>query len=279
MKSYFSILVILGIICFCSCEEVIDVDVPNQTAKLVVDASINWVKGTDGSEQIIKLLLSTDYFSSETYIPALGADVRITNLITDEVVQFLDNNDGDYITSGFVPVLNTDYKLDIIYDGETYTSLEKFKSVSSISNITQTTSGGFNDSLIEVNIFFNDPVLDENYYLVKFQENIDLLPTFIVLKDEFTNGNEMTIFFEKDDDDSDSDALNTGDVVNIELVGISKQYYNYMSLLLDQTEGQGPFATTPAPVNGNCINVSNPDKFAYGYFRLTEVDQETYIVE
>lgn len=279
MKSYFNILVILGIICFCSCEEVIDVDVPNQTPKLVVDASINWVKGTDGSEQIIKLLLSTDYFSSETYVPALGADVRITNLITDEVVQFLDNNDGDYITSDFVPVLNTDYKLDIIYDGETYTSLEKFKSVSSISNITQTTSGGFNDSLIEVNIFFNDPVLDENYYLVKFQEDIDLLPTFIVLKDEFTNGNEMTIFFEKDDDDSDSDALNTGDVVNVELVGISKQYYNYMSLLLDQTEGQGPFATTPAPVNGNCINVSNPDKFAYGYFRLTEVDQETYIVE
>jgi hypothetical protein len=279
MKSYFNILVIFGIICFCSCEEVIDVDVPNQTPKLVVDASINWVKGTDGSEQIIKLLLSTDYFSSETYVPALGADVRITNLITDEVVQFLDNNDGDYITSDFVPILNTDYKLDIIYDGETYTSLEKFKSVSSISNITQTTSGGFNDSLIEVNIFFNDPVLDENYYLVKFQEDIDLLPSFIVLKDEFTNGNEMTIFFEKDDDDSDSDALNTGDVVNIELVGISKQYYNYMSLLLDQTEGQGPFATTPAPVNGNCINVSNPDKFAYGYFRLTEVDQETYIVE
>jgi hypothetical protein len=279
MKSYFNILVILGIICFCSCEEVIDVDVPNQTPKLVVDASINWVKGTDGSEQIIKLLLSTDYFSSETYVPALGADVRITNLITDEVVQFLDNNDGDYITSDFVPVLNTDYKLDIIYDGETYTSLEKFKSVSSISNITQTTSGGFNDSLIEVNIFFNDPVLDENYYLVKFQEDIDLLPTFIVLKDEFTNGNEMTIFFEKDDDDSDSDALFTDDVVNIELAGISKQYYNYMSLLLDQTEGQGPFATTPAPVNGNCINVSNPDKFAYGYFRLTEVDQETYIVE
>jgi hypothetical protein len=115
--------------------------------------------------------------------------------------------------------------------------------------------------------------------LVKFQEDIDLLPTFIVLKDEFTNGNEMTIFFEKDDDDSDSDALNTGDVVNVELVGISKQYYNYMALLLDQTEGQGPFATTPAPVNGNCINVSNLDKFAYGYFRLTEVDQETYIVE
>ena len=279
MKSYFKFLAIFSIICFYSCEEVIDVDVPNQTPKLVVDASINWVKGTDGSEQLIKLLLSTDYFSSETSVPALGADVKITNLITNVVTQFTDNNDGNYITSDFNPELNTDYKLDIIYDGETYTSFEKFKSVSSISNITQTISGGFNDSLIEVNIFFNDPVLEENYYLVKFQEDVDLLPTFIVLKDEFTNGNEMTIFFEKDDDDNDFDALNTGDIVNIELIGVSKQYYNYMSLLLDQTEGQGPFATTPAPVNGNCINASNPDKFAYGYFRLTEVDQETYVVE
>jgi hypothetical protein len=129
MKSYFKFLAIFSIICFYSCEEVIDVDVPNQTPKLVVDASINWVKGTDGSEQLIKLLLSTDYFSSETSVPALGADVKITNLITNVVTQFTDNNDGNYITSDFNPELNTDYKLDIIYDGETYTSFEKFKSV------------------------------------------------------------------------------------------------------------------------------------------------------
>jgi hypothetical protein len=264
---------------FYSCEDVIDIEVPSESAKLVVDASINWEKGTLGNEQVIKLSLSTDYFASVTNVPAIGANVKVTNLATNVVTVFNDNNDGSYTTNTFTPELNIEYRLDIVYDQEAYFSYETFKSVASISNITQTTAGGFDDSLTEVNIFFNDPILEENYYLIKFQESVDILPYFITIKDEFTNGNEMTIFFEKDDEDSEQDALNPGDIVNIELIGVSKQYFNYMSLLLDQTEEQGPFAATPAPVNGNCINAMNPEKSAYGYFRLTELDKVRYTVQ
>ncbi len=281
MRRFFIInyLLVIFSVFLLSCEDVVDIDVPNETPKLVIDASINWEKGTSGNEQLIKLSLSTPYFSLQNNVPAVGANVQVMNLVDSTIFVFTDNSDGTYTTNSFSPELNTEYRLDIAYEGEQYSSVETFKSVASISNINQTIAGGFDDSLIEVNIFFNDPVLEENYYLIKFQQTTDVLPYFITIKDEFTNGNEMTIFFEKDDEDSDLDALNPGDEVNIELIGISEQYYNYMSLLLQQTEGQGPFSTTPAPVNGNCVNKTNAINTPYGYFRLTELDNTQYTVQ
>lgn len=273
---YISIVILLS---FLSCEDVVNVDVPNESPKLVVDASINWEKGTVGNEQTIKLTLSTPYFTLQNNVPAIGASVQIVNLNDNTSTNFVDNNDGKYTTNSFVPVLNTEYRLDITYNGEQYSAVETFKSVVPINDITQTTDGGFDDELTEISIFFNDPILEENYYLVKFQLTTDVLPTFFTIKDEFSNGNEMTVFFEKDDEDDEFDALNVGDEVDIELIGISKQYYNYMSLLLDQADSQGPFSSTPAPVNGNCINSSNSSNTPYGYFRLTEVDKTSYTVQ
>lgn len=272
-------LTVIFSVFFFSCEDVVDIEVPNETPKLVIDASINWEKGSLGNQQAINLSLSTPYFSSQNKVPAIGANVQVLNLVDDSIFIFTDNNDGTYTTNTFLPELNTGYRLDIVYNDEQYTSVETFKSVASISNVNQTIEGGFDDSLTEINIFFNDPVLEENYYLIMFQQTTDVIPYFITIKDEFTNGNEMTIFFEKDDEDGELDALNPGDEVNVELIGISEQYYNYMSLLLQQTGGQGPFSSTPAPVNGNCINITNAENSPYGYFRLTEVNSTQYTVQ
>ena len=61
-----------------SCEDVIDIDVPSSEPKLVIDASINWFKGTSGNLQEIKLTLSAPYFDNE--IPLVnGAEIIITD--------------------------------------------------------------------------------------------------------------------------------------------------------------------------------------------------------
>ncbi len=280
MKIVYKIfLIVVMTIFFSSCEDVIDVDVPSQEPRLVVEADINWVKGTSGNNQEIMLSLSTDYFSEETFVPALGADVNIINLSNNSTTNFIDNNNGIYSTTSFLPEIGVQYRLEISYNNKHFTAEETFMPVTPVKKITQSTSGGFDDNLIEVNVFFDDPPLEENYYLINFQDSEVLLPFFSVVKDEFFNGNEMSIFYENDREEDDSDGLNPGDEIGIELIGISKQYYNYMSLLLSQTEGQGPFESTPAPLNGNCINIEDSNKPAFGYFRLTEVDEATYIVQ
>ena len=48
-----------------SCTDVIDINVPNAGARLVVDASIKWEKGTSGATQTIYLRESTAYFDKD----------------------------------------------------------------------------------------------------------------------------------------------------------------------------------------------------------------------
>ena len=73
------VLLLLFVICF-SCEEVVDVDVPNADPRLVIEANIDWEKGTAGNVQTILLSKTTAYFSDNTNVPVIGAIVSVTNL-------------------------------------------------------------------------------------------------------------------------------------------------------------------------------------------------------
>ena len=134
--------------------------------------------------------------------------------------------------------------------------------------------------MLEVNFEFIDPIDEVNYYFIKFQEATDLLPTLSTLKDEFINGNLITISNERrENEDINQEPYAPGDLVDMELYGISKEYYDYMTILINQSESGGPFDTTPVPLRGNCINVNTPDSDPYGYFRITEVSKATYVFE
>ena len=66
MKKYTLILVLFLTFGLVSCEEVIDVDLDTAAPRLVIDASLKWEKGTDGSTQKIKLTTTTQMVSNNT---------------------------------------------------------------------------------------------------------------------------------------------------------------------------------------------------------------------
>ncbi|RYH76224.1 DUF4249 domain-containing protein [Flavobacteriaceae bacterium 144Ye] len=280
MKRYILIVFTLGFL-LTSCEDTIDVDVPTAQARLVVEASLDWEKGTTGNVQSISLSMSTPFFDTNQDTSVTGAIVTVTNEDSGEVFPFDDNNDGTYSTSTFVPILNNTYHLEIVYDGETYEATETLMSVSDINEVNQSIEGGFDDELLELNLYFTDPANIENFYLIKYDVEGDLFPYLEDVSDEFTDGNEIHDFLEKDDDeDSEETPFEAGDMVNISLYGISEQYYNFIRLLIEQHGSQGdPFSSTAALIRGNCINPTNPDNYAFGYFRVTEVDTATYTFE
>ncbi len=264
-----------------SCEEVIDVDVPVAPPRLVIEASIDWEKGTSGNDQTVILSRSTPYFDNPEDIDYVtGADVRITNDDTNQVFTFTDQNDGTYTTSSFIPVLDQSYTLEVIYNGEVYTAQETMTSVVPIKDVYQSVEDGFDDEAIEINVVFDDPKDIENFYLFSFHRTTDKLADLFDFSDEFVDGNEVRVFYEKvNEDDDDDDELKPGDQVDIEMYGISERYHDYMRLLISQLEPDGPFGAVPVTLKGNCINQTNEDNYAFGYFRLTEVDRETYIIQ
>ena len=279
MKRILNSILLIIVLFFSACTDVIDVEVPNEEAKLVIEASINWEKGTSGSDQTIYLSKSTPFFDTNGTVPVVGASVVITNNNDGSFFEFNDQNDGSYTTSNFIPVLNDSYTLEVMTEGETYNAQETFVPVVPILEVYQSTEK-FLPEVLEVNFDFLDPVEEENYYYIKFKEQADTFPRLLDFKDEFVNGNLITVFNERqENEDINQVEYAPGDTVNMELIGISKRYYEYIQLLINQSESGGPFDTTPVELRGNCTNQNDPNNFAYGYFRLTEVAKATYTFE
>ncbi len=276
MNTYFKLIILLFV--FTSCEDVIDVNVQESPARLVIEASLDWEKGTSGNNQTIKLSKSTPYFDTTTNVSVTNASVKVTNNDTAEEFVFMHQSNGVYSTSQFVPIINNTYTLEVVYEGEVYTANETLTSVTDITNITQSVEDGFDDEALEFNVIFTDPEDEENYYLFKVQRRGDLLPELEDGDDEFVNGNEITWWFEKEEDkDTDKiEAYKPGDIVDISFFGISEAYFNYMRILIEQSEGTSLFSSTPVPLKGNCINTTTPENFAYGYFRVTQVVKTSY---
>ncbi|MCK0192087.1 DUF4249 domain-containing protein [Arenibacter sp. F20364] len=280
MKSYLKLAVVAIIVIFTSCTDVIDLEVQTAPTRLTIEASLDWEKGTSGNEQTIKLSTSTPYYDNTTVTAVSGAAVKVTNNTDGSEFVFEDMNNGEYTTSSFVPVIGQSYTLQVLYKGETYTATETLMSVVDISELSQSREDGFDDEIMEINIAFMDPESEENYYLIKLKERGDLLVELFDVEDEFANGNEITLFYEKQEDkDTNTKEFETGDIVDVELLGISKAYYDYIGILISQNEPSGPFGTTPVALRGNCVNLTKPDNYAFGYFRLTEVVKKSYTFE
>lgn len=254
-----------------SCEEVVDVDLDTAPPRLVVDASINWVKGTDGSQQTIKLTTTTGYYNPD--IPVVsGATVFITNS-SGTVFDFIEApGTGEYLCNNFIPVIDETYVLTVISGGQTYTATETLFATPAITSVTQDNEGGFLNDEVEVRFFFQDPPGIDNWYMVRTDTPLLPYPEYDVNSDRFTQGNEMFEFFSDED-------LKAGDVLNFKLYGISERYYNYMALLIQLADGGGPFSSPPGTARGNLINQTDDANYALGYFRLGEVEVLDYTVE
>ena len=59
----------------------------------------------------------------------------------------------------------------------------------------------------------------------------------------------------------------------------SKRGFNYWNLLVNQNTQGRPFATVPVNLNGNIINLTNPNANPLGYFRASEVSEVIYLVK
>ncbi len=260
----------ITLITFVGCERVVDVDLDTAEPRLVIDASIHWLKGTDGAEQTIYLTTTTGYYN--TQIPTVSnAVITVTNGTT--TFDFIETEPGTYVCTDFVPALEQTYVLTVIANGQTYTATETLKAVPEVGEIEQNNEGGFTGEDIEVKIFFTDNGATDDYYLSRFKVNFNAIPEFDVTEDKFFQGNTIFALFSDED-------LEAGSTLDFRLSGISQRYYNYMNILLSisGSNGGSPFSSPPATVRGNIVNTSDPDNYALGYFSLSESVEVNYVV-
>jgi len=266
MSRRFSLFLFLSVMLLISCEDVVEVDMPTAEQRLVVDASINWQKGTDGAYQRIRLTTTAGYYDS--HVPFVeDATVYITDSST--TYEFIHTGNGYYGCSAFQPQIGEAYKLHVEYQEELYTANEILMATPDLLYAEHVTEA-LNEQTIKA--YFYDPQ-EENFYMSDFYKYGEG-PDSAVFDDKFVNGNlNYTLRF--------IDDLQPGDTFLISLYGVSERYYDYMMKLYSITEvaAANPFKAPPVMVRGNVVNETNPNNYAFGYFRLSEESSIEYIVQ
>lgn len=273
MKLLQGILLLTAGIWLTSCEKVINVDLKTASPKLVIDASINWLKNTPGNEQRVKLSTTTSYYS-EKFPTVSGATIFITNPAGRNFNFPESATTGEYVCTDFVPVIGATYTLTVRLNGITYTAVETLTATPDIDNvIKQNDKGGMTGDEIEIEYYFQDTPGEDNYYMAEANTNRVAYPVFDLESDQDFQGKKMTQYFSHED-------LAKGDAVNLKLYGVSKRFFEYFRKILSAAGGDtGPFPTTPTAVRGNIINQADANDYILGYFRLAEVVARDYTIQ
>ncbi len=273
MKSFTYLFLALVSLSLFGCEDVIRVDLDTAPPRLVVEASIDKYKDdTHNTSQRIKLTTTTGFYASEVPVVS-GAIIYIEDQQGTRFDFIEQGESGQYICADMDLILGASYTLVIQVAGEVYTATEVFMPVPNIQNVVQTNDIGFGEDTKELKFFYQDNGTTDNFYMEKVTNPLLPLPKYGVKSNELFKGNMMYGIYL-------SDKLDVGTEVMFELYGITERYKNYMDkLLIAANNGSGPFQQTPPTVRGNIINTTNPEQYALGYFRLSEVSKYLYTVE
>ncbi|MBW1298183.1 DUF4249 domain-containing protein [Aquimarina litoralis] len=265
---------IIGLLIITSCEDVIDVDVPNGEPRLVIDASFEIYLDETPVDALggVRLTLSAPFFDDS--VPTVSdATVFITNLSDNSVVNFVESlgESGFFIPEdpNVIPEFGIDYELTVIYNEETYKATTQLIPTVAIDNVEQGDGTLFDGDETEIIIFFTDDGNREDFYLFDFDFNL-----YLPSEDRFYQGESFNFSYFYED-------MVGGEEVTIKILGIEERYFNYSNILIEQSEQDGgnPFQTPPAQIRGNIINTTNPDNYALGYFNLSEANRFQFIIE
>ena len=258
---------IILIIIFHSCEKVIDIETEFDDKRLVIDANISKHRDSIDGIASVKLSETIPYFSDQESI-VKNALVKIkTNQIVYNLVY---NNDKKEYSSIIENINKEEFVLSIIRNENTYTSSEKLITTPKIKSVIFGDRKSLNKDEVELRVTFIDPPEKGNYYLWKFGPKKSGKYDYLPALDKYINGNEFTFSFFIDK----TEYLQNSDFINIEINGISENYYNYLNILTSQAGAQNgrPFSTSSSIIRGNISNLVSEEKFPLGYFRVYEFD-------
>ncbi|MEP2237214.1 MAG: DUF4249 domain-containing protein [Maribacter sp.] len=292
MKRY--LIILLAISFFTSCEDVIDVELPEDVSRLIVNGVIR----VDENEEYLPIEIvvteSSSFFEENTVAsinsaiiyygtpredapeilegggisnlaevePGSGKWVPDPSFDSDQRIRISNINEGDV------------FQLLITTDNEQYLATTTYVKSVPIDSLEQGDETLFSGDETEVIVSFTDPGDSDDFYLLDLD-----FGEFLVTEDEFYQGQTFVFSYFYDNELE----LNTSSVVDVSLIGVDEPFYNYMNQIIVQSGGdQGPFQTPAATVRGNVINITGIDNdevvdnvertenYALGYFAIVE---------
>lgn len=274
-KTTLYISILLASMFFFSCEDEIQLDVPEGPKRLVIDGSMT---NLDGPQRVI--ITTTQDYNNLTENPFVSdAILKITDNKGNEF-PLQHTEKGIYETSSDVKgVLGDEYTLFITYDGQEYkSSSQKMNAVTPIDSILnfhqeELTAGPFLQEAYFAAIEFTESGETQgDVYRWKLYVNDTLQTDPENITVETDENLQNGVQFVKDDFLFQSRPLRAGDKVYVEQMAITADAGQFWLEVNSQASNSGgPFDTPPAPIQGNIININNDKDVILGFFGTENV--------
>lgn len=257
------ILYLLAIITFGSCQKVIDVDLNDSNAVIVIEANYS----AEDSTVRVSVTKTSSYFDNSSSPVVDDATVTIIDFNgTPQSVVSIGN--GQYELAGYVPIFNSTYTLQVVHNGTLYEATCTMNSVVNLEDMTYEFFPGFFGSAggYVVYMNFNDPAGTVNFYeavLTRNGDALDKLDEIFLQDDQLTDGNlvERPLFA--------SDFFELNDTIGMELRSIDEKIYDYKSEAISAAAQNSGAPGNPNPVWTNG---------ALGYFSCYSSSRKEVII-
>ncbi len=274
----------ISLLIFCiSCEDVVEIDVPSEEPRLIVDALIR----VDPSEVFtlvqVKVRETSSFF--EEVVPTGLQQITITNLSENAGEVLLETSPGSGVYEKLMTneiLMSGQLLLQIDFEDEFFIAFADYIPAVPIDSVVQGDETLFDEDETEVIVTFTDTPDRDDYYLFDFD-----FGNFLATEDTFYQGQQFEFSYFYDED------MLPGQTATISIMGVDQQFYNYMNQLIEQSgeDSFGPFQTPAVTVRGNFINVTEidnidnfdnvdmSDNFALGYFAVVGTYTQQITIE
>lgn len=267
MKNIF--LIILSLFLVTSCEKEIDLDLENQSGKIVIEGNVTDQAGP----YYVKITRSVAFTEANQYPAIENAQVILSdNAGQTETLQYAGN--GMYKTTNFIGQSGRIYTLKITAEGQQYTAQSTMPEAVSFDGLEQDSfmvGGETSYTLLPV---FTDPQALGDHYLFSFTVNNNPKKFFSEFSDNVNNGmpNQRPLLLPNDDSEADDIKVVAGDTIHVEMQCIDENVYTFYSALLQLSDGGPGGGVTPANPPSNISNG------ALGYFSAHTVRTRSVVI-
>ncbi|MEP2935042.1 MAG: DUF4249 family protein [Gilvibacter sp.] len=282
MKHVLSIILVCT---FLSCQDVVEIDVPSEDPRLIVDAVVRIDTNLAITE--VKVIVSETNAFFETIAPTNLQQITLSNLdnpVGGDGIVLVEEEPGSgiYVKSlSTLSLIQDRWLLQIDFEDRFYLAEASFQPAPDIDSLTIGDGTLFGDDETEIIVSYTDIPEQENYYIFDFGFN-----EFLATEDTFYQDQDFEFSFFYDQ------IFEPGTELTVSILGSDKDFYEYFDELIVQSDDSGnPFQTPTVTVRGNIINVTDidndgtfdnvgdQDNFALGYFALVQEFKKTVVTE
>lgn len=265
------ILSILTISLLASCEDVIEINLPQGKTLLAVDGGITTLNRPD----TVRLTLTAPYFENKPATAVIEASLTISdNEGNKETLRQVSN--GNYIINMRGKVGNT-YTLTIKYKGEEYEAVTQVKRISTIDSLavrfekpSEAQKEGY-----YVYLFVPEPAGEGDYYRFRVYKNDTLSnrpEDLSISYDKLVDGNRI------DNLQINFKPYQKNDRIKVEIIAITEDHFQFYTEMRAQINNGGLNALPPANVRTNIFNKNPKGTQAVGYFGGMSISAASVII-